>query len=47
MSRNFIGNQPECSKEEQVSLIQTLHMTLDNVHCSPLLVASPSFALTQ
>lgn len=45
-SRNFIGNQPECSIEEQVSLI-TSHMTLNNVHCSPLLVASPSFALTQ
>lgn len=45
-SRNFIGNQSECSKEEQVSL-STLHMNLSNVHCSPLLVASPSFALTQ
>lgn len=44
-SRNFIKNQSECSKE-QVSLI-TLHMNLSNVHCSPLLVASPSFALTQ
>lgn len=45
MSRNFIGNQPECSKEKQVSL--TLHTNLNNIHCSPLLVASPSFALTQ
>lgn len=24
-SRNFIGTQPECSKEEQVSLILTTH----------------------
>ena len=44
-SRNLMGNQSECSKEEQVSL-KTLHMDFLAVYCSPLLVASPSFALT-
>ena len=45
-SRNFMGTQSECSKEEQVSLT-TLHMGFITVYCSLFLVASPSFALTQ